>query len=340
MRNLGGRLLALMAVGSLVLCAGAFAQANAPGAAAAASSAAPAAPASAAARAPLPPRGAYSEKGADTCLECHDDVTSDYSSAAIFKGKHAHRNDARTPFGPGGLQCEACHGPGARHARSKNPDAINSLKAGSTQSAEERNQPCLTCHESGARIGWHASAHERSGVACADCHRMHQDRDPVLAKASEADVCFTCHRQKRAEFLKPSTHPVRSGQMSCSDCHSPHAATSSTAMLVKPTLNQTCYSCHADKRGPLLWEHAPVSEDCSLCHSPHGSVRNALLTKTPPLLCQQCHAPADHPSVARTSQSLPGGGAGGSIFLAAGGCTNCHSRVHGSNHPAGARLMR
>ena len=266
-------------------------------------------------------------------------MTPGYSGASIFKGKHGHRMDKRAPFGPGGLQCEACHGPGARHAASKNPQSINSNKASSSQTVQERNQTCLGCHQEGARIGWHASTHERSGVACADCHRIHQDRDPVLVKSSEPDVCFSCHRQKRADFQKPSTHPVRFGLMGCSDCHSPHGSTT-TAMLNKPTLNQTCFSCHADKRGPLLWEHAPVAEDCSLCHTAHGSVRSALLTKTPPLLCQQCHAPADHPSVARTSQSLPGGSAGGSIFLVAGGCTNCHSRVHGSNHPAGAKLMR
>ena len=111
-------------------------------------------------------------------------------------------------------------------------------------------------------------------------------------------------------------------------------------MLIKPTLNQTCYTCHADKRGPLLWEHAPVSEDCSLCHTSHGAVRTALLNKSPPLLCQQCHSAAGHPSAARTGAALPGGGAGGQIFLLAGSCTNCHSQVHGSNHPAGAKLMR
>ncbi len=41
----------------------------------------------------------------------------------------------------------------------------------------------------------------------------------------------------------------------------------------------------------------------------------------------------------------PVGGAHGGrwrlrIFLLAGSCTNCHSQVHGSNHPAGAKLMR
>ena len=350
MASLGQRFGVLLVLAGALACPVVSPQPAAPAAAASA----PAAPAAAAsapaageaaasaparARPPLPPRDQYSEKGADTCLECHDDVTPGYSGAAIFKGKHAHRLDKRAPFGPGGLQCEACHGPGARHARSKNPDSINSLKASSSQTAQERSQPCLSCHQAGARIGWHASAHQRNGVACSDCHKMHQDRDPVLAKGTEPEVCYACHRQKEGEFQKPSAHPLRFGLMTCSACHSAHGSTT-VAMLNRPTLNQTCFSCHADKRGPLLWEHAPVAEDCSLCHAPHGSVRSALLTKTPPLLCQQCHAPADHPSVARTSQSLPGGSAGGSIFLVAGGCTNCHSRVHGSNHPAGAKLMR
>jgi len=347
MAAFGRRLRVLLAVAGAWACVGASAQ-PAPAAAAkpAAASAAASAPAAGDAasapakpKAPLPPREQYSEKGADTCLECHDDVTPGYSGAAIFKGKHSHRQDKRAPFGPGGLQCEACHGPGARHARSKNPDSINSLKASSSQTAEQRSLPCLSCHQGGTRTFWHASTHELSGLACGDCHRIHQDKDPMLAKASEAEVCFSCHRQKRGDFQKTSTHPVRFGLMTCSDCHSPHGSTT-VAMLNKPTLNMTCYSCHADKRGPLLWEHAPVSEDCSLCHTAHGSSRDALLIKTSPLLCQQCHAPADHPSVARTSQSLPGGGAGGSVFLVAGGCTNCHSRVHGSNHPAGAKLMR
>jgi DmsE family decaheme c-type cytochrome len=336
----------LLVLASLAACSGAAAQANAsaPAASAAAASApaasAPVAAASepTAAKKPQIPRGQYSEKGADTCLECHDDVTEAYAGAAIFKGPHAHRHDKRAPFGPGGLQCEACHGPGAQHAGNKKAASINSLKADS-MTAQERNQPCLGCHQNGSRIGWHASTHERNGVACGDCHRIHQDHDPMYVKTAQAEVCFTCHRQKRADFQKPSTHPVRFGLMSCSDCHSPHGSPT-VAMLNKPTLNQTCFSCHADKRGPLLWEHQPVTEDCALCHTAHGSVRNALLTKSPPLLCQQCHAAAGHPSVAYPSGSLPGGSAGGSIYLVAGGCVNCHSKVHGSNHPAGAKLMR
>ena len=290
---------------------------------------------------PLPAADQYSESGADTCLGCHDeDDGSVYSVAAIFKSKHGQRGDKRAPFGAGGLQCESCHGPGALHARNRKASAINSLKPDSKFSVEERNQVCLSCHENASRTGWHASAHERNNLACTDCHKMHQAQgDPVLAKTSEAEVCLSCHKDQRADFHKPSSHPVRQGLMTCSACHSAHGSTAQ-AMLIKPTLNQTCYSCHADKRGPLLWEHAPVAEDCALCHSPHGSVRPALLTKSPPLLCQQCHAPAEHPSVARTSDGLPAGGTGGTAFLVGGSCTNCHTQVHGSNHPSGAKLMR
>jgi DmsE family decaheme c-type cytochrome len=282
---------------------------------------------------------AYTKKGADTCLECHDDETGGYSASALFKGKHAQHGDPRSPFAPGGLQCEACHGPGAAHARNKKASSINTFKPDSPMPLAARNRTCLGCHEGGERTAWHAGAHERANLACTDCHTLHRARDAVLTKSSEAPVCMSCHATQRADFQKASAHPVRQGRMSCSDCHAPHGS-GTNAMLNQPTLNQTCTACHADKRGPVLWEHAPVAEDCSLCHQPHGSARAALLSKSPPLLCQQCHSPAGHPSVARTGAALPGSGGGGSIFVVAGGCTNCHSQVHGSNHPSGAKLMR
>ncbi|MDH3451217.1 MAG: DmsE family decaheme c-type cytochrome [Gammaproteobacteria bacterium] len=278
----------------------------------------------------------YSEKGADTCLVCHTEAWP-YPIFPIFKTKHANRADKRTPFA--GLQCEACHGPGAKHAGSGDKTAISSLKSNSPVPPAERNKVCLGCHSGNARTGWIASTHESNNLACTDCHRIHAERDPVLAKSTQVDVCYKCHKKQRADFHKPSAHPVRSGQMTCNECHSPHGS-SAVAMLVKPTVNQTCYTCHAEKRGPFLWEHAPVAENCTLCHSPHGSARPSLLTKTPPLLCQQCHTVAGHPSVARTGAALPGAGGVGAGFVLAGSCTNCHSQVHGSNHPSGVKLMR
>src|SRR4249919_3928047 len=100
----------LLALAGLLAFSGASAQAASAAASTPAAASAPAASASGAAdaaasapakpKAPLPPREQYSEKGADTCLECHDDVTPGYSGASIFKGKHGHRMDKRAPFGP------------------------------------------------------------------------------------------------------------------------------------------------------------------------------------------------------------------------------------------------
>ena len=299
--------------------------------------------------APPPAMGAeYTEKGADTCLMCHVEG-GDFPVFEIFKTKHANGADKRTPFArtkaadkhaPAGLQCEACHGPGKKHADAGGgPDGINSFKSTSFLAPRERNKYCLECHQNNSRTGWHASTHDSSNVACSDCHKIHAARDPVLAAASQPNVCYQCHRGARADFSKPSTHAVRFGKMACSDCHAAHGS-NTAGLLVKPTLNQTCYICHAEKRGPFLWEHAPAAEDCTLCHHPHGSVNPARLKKNPPLLCQQCHSVAGHPSVARTGAALPGGAGGGAAFLLAGSCLNCHSQVHGSNHPSGNKLMR
>ena len=273
----------------------------------------------------------YSETGADTCLMCH---TAD----DFFKTKHAQRADPRTPLA--GAQCETCHGPGGKHAKGMaegKPEPMLNFGAKSKHSAAVQNKPCLSCHERDARVAWKGSEHEVGDVACASCHKVHTTRNPVFMK-EQAEVCYTCHLRQRTDFNKPYAHPVRYGTVRCSDCHNPHGTGTSGRLLNKQTLNQTCYSCHAEKRGPLLWEHAPVSEDCTACHSPHGSVHTALLKKPAPLLCQQCHSPAGHPSVAYTAQGLPGGTPSG--FLLAGSCTNCHTQVHGSNHPSGARLMR
>ncbi|TFG84264.1 MAG: DmsE family decaheme c-type cytochrome [Chromatiales bacterium] len=287
----------------------------------------------------------YSKKGADTCIACHGQYAA-YPVFDIFKTKHAVKADSRTPFA--GLQCEACHGPGVKSplfmAEAAEPRShvgqigpILNFGAKANAPAAVQNEMCLQCHKGDNRMAWHSSAHETGDVACASCHTVHAAHDPVLDKVNQTDVCFTCHQSVRAEFSKPSNHPVRFGQLGCSDCHASHGAGTST-LLLRTTLNETCYSCHAEKRGPFLFEHAPASEDCALCHAPHGSIHPALLKKRPPLLCQQCHSQVGHPSVARTTAGLPDAAPSG--FLLAGSCTNCHTQVHGSNHPSGVKQMR
>lgn len=277
----------------------------------------------------------YSPQGADTCLGCHNNS----AVTGIFHTKHAQPDNPRGPFGRGGLQCEACHGPGGAHVKAGGGPLAGMVDFGAKAlaTAPVQNAKCLSCHLSNAAHNWATSAHAASDVACASCHTMHTAKDPVRTAAGQVEVCTSCHQAQRVDLFKPSHHPLREGKMACTSCHSPHGSTA-PSQLVKNTVTETCTSCHAEYRGPFLWEHQPVAEDCANCHDPHGSAQPALLKLRPPFLCQTCHEGAGHPSIANTPQGLAG--ASPSAYLLAGGCINCHSQVHGSNNPSGRALMR
>ena len=81
--------------------------------------------------------------------------------------------------------------------------------------------------------------------------------------------------------------------MTCSSCHNPHGSATDN-LLREPSVNETCYKCHADKRGPFLWEHEPVRDSCLNCHEPHGTINEYLLKIQRPMLCRQCHAGVGH----------------------------------------------
>jgi DmsE family decaheme c-type cytochrome len=282
-----------------------------------------------------------SEGGADTCLGCHNGE----EMLVIFRTAHGQRADPESPMAQ--LQCENCHGAGGEHSGRRAKGAAHqpviAFGAGAQTPVEDQDAVCMECHQGDVSLAWTGSVHERNDTGCAGCHSVHTATDPVGLRSGQAEQCFSCHRQQRADSMKPSSHPlrtehpVRAAAMICTDCHSPHASVSS-GQLKRNTLNELCLGCHAEFRGPVLFDHAPVSEDCSLCHQAHGSIHPALLTRRPPLLCQSCHSQRGHPSLSFTANSLPGGNP--SAMVLERSCMNCHTQVHGSNHPSGFNLMR
>src|SRR5262249_34377034 len=142
-----------------------------------------------------------------------------------------------------------------------------------------------------------------------------------LLRKSQNDLCFGCHGTVQAQFTLPSHHRVPEGLMKCTDCHSPHG-TRNTPML-KKTNWESCINCHAEKRGPFVFEHAAVKvEGCIACHSPHGTVsRMLLLRREGRFLCLQCH-------VDPVTTNVPHGRLG---FATRGECNRCHVAIHGSN---------
>ncbi|MCM2288499.1 MAG: DmsE family decaheme c-type cytochrome [Sulfuritalea sp.] len=278
------------------------------------------------------------------CIECHEGFY------AITKTKHGVKGDARTPEAtgksitgdPADAMCGSCHGDLTEHNKKPRTPGLVPVTFGKKSPAEPQNEACLTCHQAGSRIHWQGSKHEQTKQSCASCHRMHAPKDPVMVAETQAAVCFDCHKDRRAELHRVSTHPTKNGFFSCSSCHASHGSTSQRASLQKNTVNETCYTCHAQLRGPFLWEHRPSQDDCTNCHNPHGTNIAPMLKVRQPYLCQQCHSTQiGHSNVAFSGSSLPDGALSNQGHRILGNsCANCHMKVHGTNHPSGARLQR
>ena len=215
-------------------------------------------------------QAAPAKKGADTCLKCHDEF-NEYPVMPIFKTRHAVVADPRTPFAA--QQCEACHGPGGEHQKEvkegETKPPILAFGKDAWTPAREQNKRCLACHQNHQRILWQGSTHEFNEVACAACHKIHVTHDPVRDRKEQAKVCYGCHANKQAKFFQASHHPVREGKVTCSDCHNVHGE-DGTGLKVAALSREKCTACHAEKRGPFLWEHEPAAEDCTICHNSHG----------------------------------------------------------------------
>lgn len=237
--------------------------------------------------------------------------------------------------------CEACHGPGAKHvANVTDKTAIIAFTHRRDVPVDIQNAQCLLCHTGRQRMFWPGSIHQTSRLACSDCHNPMAkfSVSGLLAKGSISETCFTCHQQQRTEFRKRSHMPLLEGKMSCEDCHNPHGSVT-RPLLKADNVNQLCYTCHGEKRGPFIWEHAPVRKDCLNCHTPHGSSHESLLVVARPFLCQQCHANVSHPASLLTRSNLPQGVVPDERAVNRN-CSNCHAQIHGSNHPSGSRLLR
>ncbi|MGE5468859.1 MAG: DmsE family decaheme c-type cytochrome [Ignavibacteria bacterium] len=281
-------------------------------------------------------------KGDAKCTGCHDE--SDVPKPTMLelhpqvltigKSKHGTAADGRTPT------CTDCHGESLKHrdykgsAKPPKPDIW--FTHGTQVPAEVRSERCLACHQGGARISWQSSVHSNRDLACTSCHQIHTGRDRVRDKALQTEVCFSCHKEQRAQMNRDSHHPVPEGKMACSSCHNVHG--DNPKQLVKGSVNETCYSCHMEKRGPFVHNHEPVSEDCSICHQPHGTSIPNLLVRRPPMLCVGCHGPSSHPSqppallVGSATETFNTNARAG-FGTEARGCLNCHTNIHGSNSP-------
>ena len=274
--------------------------------------------------------------GSNVCRTCHPDVWLNFYKNPHYKSI-ASGNEPAERTG-----CESCHGPGKAHvdARGGKPTIV----AFSLLQPGQILDNCLRCHDQTlTRANIRRSTHTQNEVVCTNCHSIHKSPVPkFLLARRQVDLCYSCHQSVRSQFAMPFKHRVNEGFMNCTDCHNPHGAFAPTwRMASRPRMvdqvlanEEPCLKCHSEKRGPFVFEHAPIRVDgCETCHYPHGSMNSRLLRRPVVFtLCLECHNGA--PGFGRRND------ANGVLAQTAShnmadpryrNCTVCHVRIHGSN---------
>jgi|SRR5713226_2652921 len=273
--------------------------------------------------------------GSSVCKTCHADVWFNFYKNAHFKSIASGKET------PGHTGCEGCHGPGKAHAGAGGGKATIP-RAFSLMKPQEVIDACLECHgRDMARANIRRSEHTLNQVVCTSCHSNHHPGTAknLLAK-SQAELCYGCHLDVRAQFSMPFKHRVNEGLVQCTDCHNPHGTFAPTMLMsqrprmVAQSLNneQPCIKCHVDKRGPFVFEHAPVRVGgCVNCHTPHGSANAKLLVRPVVFtLCLECHTGAGDFGAQGKGVLLQGSNHN-MLDPRFQKCVVCHVRIHGSN---------
>ena len=267
-----------------------------------------------------PPPAELSEgyAGSEMCSFCHEDISAAFSASphGVIESVAKGRWEARG--------CEACHGTGGEHSETMEPENILGFKS---EFADGENRACLTCHQGDStHRGRLVGSHNRNSLSCLECHSVHQPAARPLLAAGSDQLCTSCHAGERADFNRPFSHRLKEKAIQCVDCHNPHGRSSPSSVRRVAANEPGCLACHADKRGPFPFEHAPVKLDkCTVCHEAHGSANPRMLIRHEvSQLCLECHA---------GSLSTLGGLTPGFHDLRSArfqNCTVCHSKTHGS----------
>ncbi|MBI5278157.1 MAG: cytochrome C [Burkholderiales bacterium] len=237
----------------------------------------------------------------------------------------------------GRLQCVACHTgitdnpkPGETHARPagaalSKPDCqgCHQELQDKIQRGEVRGTPLLDsmarnidAHKRSLHAKPNADDPTRPNANCVDCHNVHTFKIPPKGAAGYAawragipQVCGTCH-EDQLESYRASVHHKHNQEKGdgkaavCSDCHSAHLVTNTSADRFKVGVTTNCGGCHKERyetfqdtfHGAIVTLGYGYTAKCYNCHGSHEILSAAdPKSKVHPdnrlKTCQSCHNP-------------------------------------------------
>jgi predicted CXXCH cytochrome family protein len=237
------------------------------------------------------------------CLTCHAD-----KKAADIKG---------TVHPPAVRDCLTCHDP---HSSDNANQLLKPVSGG------EKENLCLSCHQTGLNVPEKGSRHAALDMGCDTCHTTHKtgaeptmDNQFHLTKAAPA-LCLDCHDAKDADLQKAhQKQPFATAN--CLECHDPHQS-ASPKLMVKfmhpPFESRSCDTCHAPaKDGKVVLTQADAKSICITCHDDKPKQIDSSKVQHPGAMgdCTDCHSPhaSNQPGLPKTD----------SVTI----CLGCHSDI-------------
>ncbi len=217
----------------------------------------------------------------DNCVFCHNVSPNPGKSAAGFETEVAEL----------GIACEACHGPGAEHAR-RNQDPLRRFRLHLSDAPD----PTIV---NPARL-----SHERSADVCGRCHgqRITDDVDRFLERGDpfipgedlalysaplwqdttlRGEPGFFASRFWADGTARLTAYEYQGllqspcfqrGELTCTSCHGMHEGDPRGQLRAFASKDDMCTSCHGDlaspERAAAHAQHGESPPDCVSCHMP------------------------------------------------------------------------
>ncbi|MBM3813318.1 MAG: tetratricopeptide repeat protein [Acidimicrobiia bacterium] len=172
---------------------------------------------------------------------------------------------------PEGIDCERCHGSGARHIELASrpgaaPDLVRRAIVNPARlSADRQMEICMACHLESTSFPLPGALQRygrgpfsfRPGEPLAD-FLLNFDHSPDAGRQDKFEIVSAAYRlRKSACFIQSA------GKLLCTTCHNPHGAPRGEEAIRH--YSAVCRQCHG---GPLSTASHAGNRDCTSCHMP------------------------------------------------------------------------